>query len=390
MKKTPEVTATWAYVRQINRSRIIESVMRQRRVSRKELARVSGMSQPTVSRIVDELLAQGILMEGASKAQTTKKVRASAAAAGRPTIPIELDRHRPHFMAVQVGVHKTRLAMVPVAIPESDHWDHQFETPRNINHWARQLSDACNGFVEKGIKAVIVSLPGVVDEAGMRVFLSPNLRWTEKADLAGILQKLFNVPVLFVQEIRALALGHLAIEPDAGDFLLVDSGSGVGAAAVEGGRLYTGPLPLSGEVGHIPILGNKRPCGCGLTGCIETLVSRRGILASAEENGDPVAWPALMRRLHEQPLPEWLKGTFDAAAVTVAAALNILGLRQVVLTGLFSELPTEAIEYFSEAVRRDAMWARFGSIAFRAAPRHRLAGMVSVAISRTLLVPRPH
>jgi hypothetical protein len=62
----------------------------------------------------------------------------------------------------------------------------------------------------------------------------------------------------------------------------------------------------------------------------------------------------------------------------------------VILTGLFSELPTEAIEYFSEAARRYAMWARFGSIAFRAAPRHRLAGMVSVAISRTLLVPRPH
>jgi predicted NBD/HSP70 family sugar kinase len=127
-----------------------------------------------------------------------------------------------------------------------------------------------------------------------------------------------------------------------------------------------------------------------LTGCIETLVSRRGILASAEENGDPGTWPALMNRLHEQALPAWLKGSFDAAAVTVAAALNILGLRQVILTGMFSELPTEAIEYFSEAVRRDAMWARFGSIAFRAAPRHRLAGMVSVAIDRTLLVPRPH
>jgi predicted NBD/HSP70 family sugar kinase len=374
----------------MNRTRIIESVMRHRRVSRKELARVSGMSQPTVSRIVDGLLAQGILMEGASKAQTTRKGHARVVAAGRPSIPVELDRRRPHFMAVQVGVHKTRLAMVPVAIPESDHWDHQFETPKDINEWAKQLSDACNVFVAKGIKAVIVSLPGVVDEAEKRVFLSPNLRWTEQADLADILQKLFKVPVLFVQEIRALALGHLATEPDAGDFLLVDSGSGVGAAAVEGGQLYTGPLPLSGELGHIPILGNKRPCGCGLTGCIETLVSRRGILASAEENGDPGTWPALMNRLHEQALPAWLKGSFDAAAVTVAAALNILGLRQVILTGMFSELPTEAIEYFSEAVRRDAMWARFGSIAFRAAPRHRLAGMVSVAIDRTLLVPRPH
>ena len=204
MKKTPAPTGTSAYVRQMNRQRIIESVMRHRRVSRAELARVSGMSQPTVSRIVDGLLAQGILMEGATLSAKPKKGRAVVAAAGRPSIPVELDRRKPHFMAVQVGVHRTRLAMAPVAIPESDHWDHEFETPKNITDWARQLSDACNAFVAKGIKAVIVSLPGVVDESNKRVFLSPNLRWTEQADLADILQTLFRVPVLLVQEIRCL------------------------------------------------------------------------------------------------------------------------------------------------------------------------------------------
>jgi predicted NBD/HSP70 family sugar kinase len=372
----------------MNRRRIIESVMRHRRISRAELARVSGMSQPTVSRIVDSLLGQGILMEGATVAPQIKP--GASTLAGRPSIPVELDRQRPHFVAVQVGVRRTRLAMVPVAIPEADHWDTEFETPKSIQQWSRELSTACNAFVAKGIKAVIVSLPGVVDERDKRVFLSPNLRWTEQADLAGILQTLFRVPVLFVQEIRALALGHLALEPDAGDFLLVDSGSGVGAAAVEGGRLYTGPLPLSGELGHIPVLGNKRQCGCGLKGCVETLVSRRGLLQSAEENGDPTSWPELMQRLHSQNLPAWLKRSFDAAAVAVAAALNVLGLREVILTGVFAEMPAEAIDYFTEAVRRDAMWARFGSVVCRAAPRHRLAGMVSVAIDRTLLTAKVH
>jgi predicted NBD/HSP70 family sugar kinase len=383
--------ATSAYVRQLNQRRIIESVVRHRRVSRAELARVSGMSQPTVSRIVDGLLAQRILMEGQALGPSLLgDVQASVVSSGRPSIPIELDRRHPRFMAIQVGVHKTRLAMVPVAIPEADQWNQEFETPKDIAHWTKKLSAACSAFVAKGVKAVIVSLPGVIDESNGHVFLSPNLRWTERDELSHCLKTLFEVPVLFVQEIRALALGHLAIEPDAGDFLLVDSGTGVGAAAVEGGRLYTGPLPLSGEIGHIPVLDNRRVCGCGLTGCIETLISRRGILASAQENGDPPTWSALMNRLREQELPKWLKVSFDAAAVAVAAALNVLGLRQVILTGCLAELPITAIEYFGNAIRRDAMWARFGSIVCRAAPRHRLAGMVSVAIDRTLLVPLSH
>ena len=71
--------------------------------------------------------------------------------------------------------------------------------------------------------------------------------------------------------------------------------------------------------------------------------------------------------------------------VDVAAALNLLGLRQVILTGAFRELPPSCVEYLTESVRRHAMWARFGEISVRTAPRRRQAGMVSVALDRMLL-----
>jgi len=66
------------------------------------------------------------------------------------------------------------------------------------------------------------------------------------------------------------------------------------------GRLYSGPLPLSGELGHTPVLGNNRLCGCGATGCIETLISRKGLIASAQEHlQEPVSWPRLLNLLAE-------------------------------------------------------------------------------------------
>jgi hypothetical protein len=60
-------------------------------------------------------------------------------------------------------------------------------------------------------------------------------------------------------------------------------------------------------------------------------------------------------------------------------------LRQVVLTGAFRELPPYCVDYLSESVRQHAMWARFGEISIRTAPRRRQAGMVSVALASELL-----
>ncbi len=59
--------------------------------------------------------------------------------------------------------------------------------------------------------------------------------------------------------------------PDCEDFLLVDFGEGVGGAIIVEGKPLANPLPISGEIGHTPVPGNRRPCGCGAVGCMETL-----------------------------------------------------------------------------------------------------------------------
>src|SRR5260370_35060212 len=106
-----------------------------------------------------------------------------------------------------------------------------------------------------------------------------------------------------MQEERALALGHQAVQPGSDGFLLVDFGEGVGGTVVIGGKLYTNPLPLSGELGHTPVHVNKRPCGCGAVGGLETLISTRGLLQSLEENSGANTWPALAIERSEQRLP---------------------------------------------------------------------------------------
>jgi len=377
--------ATSSYLRRMHQRRIIETVARSGSVSRSDLARATGMSQPTVSRIVDQLLSDHILAESDDNVTTPENGSAKVATVlGRPSTRLELDRHRPRFGIVQLGVRNTRLSVLPVAIPQEDKWQSEFTTPASADAWLRQLAKVWKPYRDKGLKTV-VSLPGVVDESTGKVYLSPNVRWLEKSDLGDGLRDIFGPDVVFKQEIRLLALGQLAAEPESGDFLLVDSGNGVGAAAVIEGKLFTGGIPLSGEIGHVAVPGNTRPCGCGAVGCLETLITRGGLLASAAENDQPKTWPDLIDFLTDRPLPRWLQQSLESTAVDIAAALNLLGLRQVVLTGAFRELPPSCVDYITESVREHAMWARFGDISLRTAPRRRQAGVVSVALDTMLI-----
>jgi glucokinase len=227
-----------------------------------------------------------------------------------------------------------------------------------------------------------------VDERQGRVLFSPNLHWTEKADFSSLIQQVWRAPVVLVQEERALALGHQAADPTGEDFLLVDFGDGVGSASIIDGKLYTHPLPLSGELGHTPVLGNERPCGCGAVGCLETLVSTRGLMQSYAVAAPKAArtWAALAELVARQGVVPWLADALDATAVVIAGALNVLGLRRVVITGTLNELPPAVIAHLAEAISRGALWARFGEVRVEGAPRRRIAGLVAAGLDR-LVVP---
>ena len=88
---------------------------------------------------------------------------------------------------------------------------------------------------------MLISVPGIVDEPAAKVIFSPNLHWLESAPLPRLVRQVWDLPVVLVQEIRALASGHLAVEPIREDFFLVDFGQGVGGALVLDGQLYPHP-----------------------------------------------------------------------------------------------------------------------------------------------------
>lgn len=383
---------------QLNRRALLRQLQKLGVASRADLAKALGMSQPTAGKIVDELLEMDVLEEvsiqgdanghGGSHGEVLVPL-------GRPGRKLRLNHSRAKILGIQLGVSTTTLAGLTLGVADEDQWLKSFDVAdteaQAAKSWEKKLRQASESLEAESFLGVVLSVPGLVDEVANRVLFSPNLHWTEKADLPAIVGRIWPLPVLLVQEERALALGHHLVNPDCDDFLLVDFGEGVGGAIVVEGKPLYNPLPISGEIGHTPVPGNQRACGCGAVGCMETLISVRGLLASFAVAVPSArhSWRGLHEHISQQGVQPWLAQSLDPAAAAIAGALNVLGLRRVVITGSLTELPVAVIQYLSRAIQSGAMWARFGEVECNSAPRRRTAGLVALGIDR-LVVPDKH
>lgn len=373
---------------QLNRRALLRQLQKLGVASRAELAKALGMSQPTAGKIVDELIASEVLeeIEVASARGAESNLR------GRPGRKLRLNKSQPRLLAIQLGLQETTVAALALGIPAADEWHFTFTLAKNETHparvWEKSLRAAAKKIGRKNFLGVLLSVPGLVDETVNRILFSPNIHWTEQADLARIVRRVWELPVLLVQEERALALGHHLANPGCDDFLLVDFGEGVGGAIILDAKPLANPLPISGEIGHTPVLGNRRKCGCGATGCMETLVSLRGLLESfsTAKRGKKKSWAQLREHISAHGIEPWLAHSLDAAATAIAGSLNVLGLRRVIITGSLTELPPSVLAHLSRAVQNGSMWAKFGAVECLAAPRRRTAGLIAVGLDR-LIVP---
>lgn len=375
-------------LRRVTERRVAHVLLRDPKLSRLELARLTGLSVATVGKIIDALVAAGVVEKLAVESG------ASAPTLGRPADYFGLMRSRLQHVAVELGVNQTRVAALPVAGPIGDVPRTQFRTPSDTATFLTRVRAAIADLEVVDHHLTLVSVPGVVDERNQRVLYSPNLHWTVGTELLNALAEETPGQLVAVQEVEALALGRLVHEDPNDSFLLIETCEGVGGALVIEGRLQNGPLPMAAEIGHTTIRGNRRRCGCGAVGCLETILGRRGLVQTAQrQKADAIrSWADLVQSItagEESNLPHWLERILDDAAGVIAGALNAVGVSKVVLVGDLLELGPAVLAHISDAVNARALWGRFGSIRVEGAPRQRLLGLTRAALDRVILAPTP-
>jgi glucokinase len=134
------------------------------------------------------------------------------------------------------------------------------------------------------VGAVGVGAAGFVDAQRSRVMFAPNLAWRDEP-LQAALQARLGLPVVVENDANAAAWAEVRFGAGRGvdHVVILTLGTGIGGGIVVNGQLLRGQFGAAAEFGHVTVVPDGRPCGCGLRGCWEQYASGRALVRQARE-----------------------------------------------------------------------------------------------------------
>jgi predicted NBD/HSP70 family sugar kinase len=259
-------------IRNINRQIVLNYVRERSPISRAEISHETELQRSTVSLIVEELKDQGLIeeIEGESTG-------------GRPPNLLRLRAAGPIALGVDMGTKQTMLATCDLAgrVIERE----SFKTDPDADRTVEQILDCAGRMIKKakGVEAVGVSVPGLVEPERGNVIFIPHFRWRDW-DVAKRLKQATGLPVRIDNDANAAALAELWFgRPEireVRDFVMVLVEEGLGTGLVFDGQVYHGDAGAAGEFGHMTIgAGAPVACAAGNYECWEAFASERAALA---------------------------------------------------------------------------------------------------------------
>lgn len=153
--------------------------------------------------------------------------------------------------------------------------------PKNI---IKKMLDGIEELLEESgvskdeISSIGVGAAGQVDRVNGILIGAPNLDCYD-LNIKQYIEEHFNIPVCLGNDVEIAAIGEMKFgaAKDYDDFVCVFVGTGVGSSIVKKGSIIYGATGTAGEIGHVIVDLNGRPCACGAHGCLEAYASRSAI-----------------------------------------------------------------------------------------------------------------
>jgi predicted NBD/HSP70 family sugar kinase len=312
---------------------LFEAVLTRGPLSRRDAARLTGLSAASVTKLVKPMISHGYLVENVREAGVP----------GRPQIPLQVDPARHHAVGIKlmdgeiVGV----VADLHAEVQSAHRMKYLDTSPHGVLAAIEEMTSILlerSPVEQDRLLGIGIGLGGHVNGTTGVVVESPFLNW-QNVPLRQLVADRMSLPVVIENDVNTLAVAEQWFGAGSSfpTFALVTIGAGVGGALVLDGQLWRGVSGAAGELGHMVVDPDGPLCHCGKRGCLEAVVSDNAIAAamsatagrritkvsqvvSAAHAGDPDA-----RRVFTQ--------AGVALGRAIAALLNLLNPPLVILSG---------------------------------------------------------
>jgi len=134
-----------------------------------------------------------------------------------------------------------------------------------------------------GLAGIGVGVPGFIRIREGFITGSNNLPYLENFPVRDELSRRLGTTVILENDANAAALGEkwIGAGRDVNELVLLTLGTGIGGGIIVGGRILHGYLGMAGELGHMTVIPDGNPCGCGNCGCLEKHASATALVGMA-------------------------------------------------------------------------------------------------------------
>lgn len=320
-------------IRELNRNAVLTELLNQRPATRKQITESTGISAATVTRVVDQLIADGVVCEVSEVVVENR---------GRRAILLDLVADASFVLGIDLGASNTR--MIATDLLANPIMATEISTPAELSPtelalWVADQAKLAMGDRWDTVTAISLGLPGAVSQVDRSVSNAPNLRQVEDSTFLTVCELAMGLPLYADNDANLALLGELRFGAARHTryAALLNLGAGLGVGIAIDGAILRGRHGLVGEFGQIPI----GPHGERL----ESFTTGPGLLRHAAAAGMELASPAeLFADGGGEDNPGAASGTpdgvraqlraeFDQALVAVLTAIAVSSEPETIVLG---------------------------------------------------------
>jgi len=343
--------------RQRNLERVMGVLQARAPLSRAEISEDTGISYPTVSRIISDLV----------NAKVVTKRDDDYLGVGRPRKVYELASTNRTVIGLVLGPARCEIVLGGCDGSIRDDSTLFFNMPDNYE----DLLDEITRQVER-IKVeyhlhplgIGMTVPGQVDRHSQRLISCPNIPQLVGRQIGGDLHEKLGMPTSVVQCMHGAFLAErlFGVAKQIDNFILLTHSGGIGIAVCSHGKLIQGVGGLAGEFGHTVVDPDGPLCGCGNRGCLETFASDNAVAkAISKKTGRSLSYPEAIELIQSGGVEatDILNTTIEHLANAVSLLINIFNPEAVFVYGFLWNADSELFDQFKDLIAKQTLKANY-------------------------------
>lgn len=346
-------------LRDHNRSQVVGVLRRAGSASRADIARLTGLSRTTVSSLVSELEAAGLITP-------VQDDTPAGGGRGRPGVRLALQPAAGAALGIDFGHTHLRVAVADLSSRVLAERHRELDVDRAAEAALKAASGLAEevlaeaGVDRSQVAGVGVGLPGPLDRNTGTVGSSVILPGWAGLRPAEELKRRLGLPILIDNDANLGALAEFTVGAGRGasDLVYLKLSSGIGAGLVLGGRLHRGATGIAGELGHVLSTADGVVCRCGNRGCLETVAAAPALIELLRVSHGPGLTVADLLRLAEEG-DVGVRRVFGDAGRSIGRALadlvNAVNPGLVVVGGDLSAVGEPLLDGIRGSVERYAL-----------------------------------